>query len=99
MDISIVDFGGQLVVRPRGQCPKKICNWGPKNATLNGLDALTDTWTLRNTENETKMQRTAAMSMRATGDGLAVTVHNTWTDESGKPRQSYINLQFVKGQS
>jgi hypothetical protein len=97
--ILIVDFGGQLVVRPRAQCPNKICNWAPKNATINGLDAVTDTWTLRNTENETRIQRTAAISMRVIGDALSVTVHNTWTDESGKPRQSYIKLQFEKGQS
>ena len=98
MALSIVDFGGQLVVRPRGQCPKKVCNWGAKNATLNGVDAVTDAWTLHNTENETKLQRTAAISMRVSGDGLAVTVHNVWTEPNGKTRQGYTNLQFVKAQ-
>ena len=96
--ISIVDFAGQLEVRPRGQCPNSVCNWGPKNATIHGLDAVTDAWKLHNTENETKLHRTAAISMRANADGLDVTIHNVFINPDGKTLESFIHRQFVKAQ-
>ena len=96
--ISIVDFGGQLIVRPRGKCPKGVCNWGPKNATITGLDAVTDSWQLHNTENETKLHRAVTLSMRVNQDGLDVTIHNIFTKPEGEKVDTYIHREFVKGQ-
>jgi len=103
VSVSIVDSGGQLVVRAHGQCPNSSCDWGPKNATVtnttvNGLEAVTDTWTLHNTDNETKRQRTVALSLHVTGSDLAVTIHNMWAEPGGQKTQGYLNRQFVKVQ-
>jgi hypothetical protein len=96
IQISVVDFGGQIMVEAWGKCAGHLCNWGSRKATLNGAEATTGSWELRNTEQETKLQRSAALSLQPSGDGLQVAIKNHYILANGQNREIYNQFQFTK---
>jgi hypothetical protein len=97
--ITVADFGGQITVHAWGKCPNKPCDWGSKNATLTGAEAVTETWDLKYTDDDKKHQRKAALSLRPAGELLQVTVKNTLIMPNGETRETYTQLQFARMQS
>ena len=96
--ITVADIAGQLTVQAWGQCKGHLCNWGVKNATLNGTQATTESWDLRNTPKEEKQQRSATLSISPAGSGLAVSVKNVYRQPDGQAKESINQLQFEKMQ-
>ena len=94
--ITVANSGGQLTVHAWGQCPGKPCDWGFKNATLNGEEAVTETWDLNYTDDDKNHQRKAALSLRPAGELLQVKVKNTLTMPNGNPREVLTQLQFAR---
>ena len=97
--ITVADFGGQITVHAWGKCPNKPCDWGSKNATLTGADAVTETWDLKYTDDDKKHQRKAALSLRPVGELLQVTVKNTLIMPNGATKETYTQLQFARMQA
>jgi hypothetical protein len=97
--ITVADFGGQITVHAWGKCPNKPCDWGSKNATLTGAEAVTETWDLKYTDDDKNHQRKAALSLRPAGELLQVTVKNTLIMPNGETKETYTQLQFARMQS
>lgn len=95
-EVSVVDFGGQLMVEAWGKCAEKPCAWGSRKASLNGSEATTGSWELRNTPQENQLQRSASLSLSPNGSGLQVVVKNAYREANGQVRTLYNQLQFVK---
>ena len=94
--ITVAEFNGELMVQAWGKCPDRSCAWGSKKATLNGSEAVTEGWELRNSEQEQKQERNATLSIKPTQDGLQVTVHNIWHLPNGDTKENYVPLEFEK---
>jgi len=94
--ITIADFGGQLMVEAWGKCEDRPCNWGSKKATMKGHTALTESWDLRNSPQETKQQRSVTLSIEPSATGIQVTVQNTFHMPNGRTVQNLNPLGFVK---
>jgi len=95
-DLTVANFGGQIMVHAWGHCQDHLCDWGTKPATVQGHALVTEAWELRNTAREQQDQRTASLSLTATDDGLQVTVHNTYVQPSGQTKENFTPLEFEK---
>jgi len=96
VQLSVSEFGGQLMVQAWGQCDNGLCNWGPKKATLENSAAVTESWDLRNIPAEIKQRRSVQLSLQRSADGLNVTVQNTYHMPGGRTVQNMNPVQFVK---
>jgi len=96
--VEVVIFEGRLMVQAWGKCPERACDWGSKRASMHGDSAVTDTWELRNTPQETRAQRSATLSLTAAGDGLQVAVKNRYQTPNGQTKDVYNQLQLQKVQ-
>ncbi len=96
--LTVADFGGQLMVEAWGQCAKHLCAWGPRKATLNGDSVVTGAWQLRNTPQENKQLRSAELSLTVSGSNMQVTVKNAYQNPERGDRQFLNQLKFVKAE-
>ena len=94
--LTVADFGGQLMVEAWGQCAKRLCAWGTRKATLSGDSVVTGAWQLRNTTQENKQLRSAELSLTVSGSNLQVTVKNAYQNPDRGNRQFLNQLEFVK---
>jgi hypothetical protein len=94
--LTVADFGGQLMVEAWGQCAKRLCAWGTRKATLSGDSVVTGAWQLRNTPQENKQLRSAELSLTVSGSNLQVTVKNAYQNPARGGRQFLNQLGFVK---
>jgi hypothetical protein len=94
--ISVAVFDGQLMVQAWGKCKPRDCDWGSRKATMTGEHAVTESWDLRNTSQETADERQAMISLEPSSGGLQVTVKNTYKGPDGKTRELLNPLQFVR---
>jgi len=94
--LEIVDYEGKPMVEAWGKCPNKFCEWGSKRASLRGAELVTDTWELRNSPKEEKLQRSVTLSITTSGDGLQVTIKNRYLGAGDKPDDVYNQADFVK---
>jgi len=96
--VEVVIYEGRLMVQAWGKCAEHACDWGSKRASMHGDAAVTDTWELRNTPQETRVQRSATLSLTAAGDGLQVAVKNRYQTPNGQTKDVYNQLQLQKVQ-
>jgi len=96
LQISIADYGGQIMVQAWGGCGKRLCDWGSKSASLHGSALVAGPWELRNTPQETQQSRSASLSIEPSGAGLQVTVENIFHTPNEKPRENFNPLQFER---
>jgi hypothetical protein len=95
-EISVVDFGGQIMVNAWGKCPDRLCVWGTRKASLKDGEAVTEVWELRNNDREIKQQRKARISLSPAGDRLQVNVLNEFFQPDGKIKQVVKQGNFEK---
>ena len=96
--VEVVIFEGRLMVLAWGKCTARACDWGSKRASMHGNAAVTDSWDLRNTPQETRLQRSATLSLTATGNGLQVAVKNRYHTPDGQDKTVYNQIQLQKVQ-
>jgi hypothetical protein len=96
--ISVERSVDRLEVHAWGNCPKIQCDWGTQSATINGDEAITEVWTLRNLPKEIQAQRTAQISLRpvAGSNQMLVTVKNLFHQPDGLTSTSFRQMQFYK---
>lgn len=96
--IAVANFGGKIMVQAWGQCAGHLCDWGSRQATVQGSSVVTGAWQLRNTEPEQRNQRSAAISLQSGGSVLQVTIKNHYQSPNGQTREVYNQFQFTKVQ-
>lgn len=94
--LEIVDYEGKPMVEAWGKCPDHSCSWGSKRASVRGTELVTDSWDLRNTAQEQKLQRSVTLSIVVTADGLQVTAKNRYHQPNGETTDFYNQVDFVK---
>jgi hypothetical protein len=98
VQLSIVEFGGQIMVRGFGQCQEKLCDWGMRKATLQNGFWVTEQWQPRTYQHETDFQRRVSASMAISGGKLMVTIKNQTIDPDRGPMFSLRQVQYSKAQ-
>ena len=91
--LAITGSGSSYAMHAFGSCQPPPCDWGTQAATLNG-DKLTATFGQKSDDG---VSRNAEISVRLDGNNLDVTVHNTFTDQSGS-HNNEAHRVFVPGQ-
>jgi len=97
-ELSVVDFGGQIMVNAWGKCPDHPCVWGTRKASLKDGQLVTEIWELRNNDREIKQQRKARISLSPAGDSLQVNVLNEFHQPDGKVKQVVQQKTFERAQ-
>jgi len=94
--ISVEDADGRIMVHAWGNCPDdQECDWGTRKATITDEEAETESWDLRFTPKEEKEQRSVVLSLHPEGNGLRVSVRNSWLKHDNA-RDSEVQLLFTK---
>lgn len=96
--IAVANFGGKILVEAWGQCAGRLCAWGSRQGTVQGASVVTGSWRLRNTEQEQRNQRSAALSLQTDGSTMQVTIKNHYQAPNGQTREIDNQFEFTKVQ-